>query len=303
MSTVADVIEWARRLALRDFTPPYLWEDEELIYCLNRAFNELIKLPITRDQTTESVVQIELVSNLGVYPYDSSILQILDARLETNATYGSLNRTSEEYLNKTRSDWRSLTGTPTDYIPGAYAGYLSVYPKFDDTGEITDALTFDDGTTTISGADFSGISAGERFLVSGTTYNNGYKTASGAGTTTSIVVTEALTDETYPNAVIQPVRDTLLLSVNKLRSTRFSVGDIETATEITELRADRADGLVEGIAKRAFLKPGSNTYDRAAADRHKAEFELFKREIRRDLILFNKPDKSRKPRSGTSIWY
>jgi hypothetical protein len=312
MSTVAYIIDMTRKLALDDTVEgwsegaPTLWGDDELIYLLNRAFNELIKIPLIKDQTTVAIREIRLVSNLGVYPLDSRILKIDDARLETNATYGSLVRTTEERLNKTRSDWRSLTGTPVEYAPEAYAGYLSVYPKFDDTGEIEGAsdISFVAATKTISqvGGDFSALAVGDEFLVSGTNNNNGYKTVATAGTT-SITVSETSTTESNTSAIIRPVRDTLLLSVSRLGTARFTTADITAATEISELRDDQADGLIDGIAKRAFLKPDSQTFDPKQAEIHRQLFEVFKKDIRRDLILLNKPDKSRAPRSGTSIYY
>ena len=304
---VAEVIDMTRKLALVDAIPPYLWEDDELIFCLNRAFNELIKsaLPI-KDQSTAAIMQIKLLSNLGIYAMDSRIIQITQARLQDDTTQAPLTRTTEIRLNQTVSDWRNETGTPREYAPGYSSGYLCVYPKFDDTGEIVGSsnISFVASTKTISqtGGDFSELAVGDEFNVSGTVSNNGYFTVVTVGTT-SIVVSETLVNESNTSATIRKVRDTLLMTVSRLGTARFVVSDIAEDTEITELRDDQAEGLIDGIARRAFLKPTSQTLDPNKAEAHRQLFELFKKEIRRDMILLHKPDKSRVPRSGTSIYY
>ncbi len=302
---VAELITMTRTVALDDLVLPYLWGDEELCFALTRSFNELVKPSLIVDQTTAAVVQIKLLSNLGVYALDSRILQVKDARLSTNASYGSLGRTTEEHLNQTIANWRASTGTPIKYVPGAYSGYLSVYPKFDATGEVVGSanISFATNTITKAGEDFSAHYAiGDSFNVSGTTLNNGYLTVATVGTTTMTTV-ESLVTENNQSATLRKVCDTLLMTVNRLPSARFTAADITAETEITGIRADHQDGLVDGIAKWAFLKPDSNCLDLQSAERHRMAFEEFKAQIKRDIILLNKPDKSRKPRSGTSIWY
>lgn len=304
--TVATLFDLLRKLVLSDDEIPYRWSNTELIYALNRAFSELIKIPMTKDQTTAAIVEILLLSNQTVYARDSRILQIQDARLETNKTAGSLIRTTEEYLNKSRRDWRSLIGTyPTHYIPEAYSGYLSIYPKFDDEGEIQGAsnISFVSGTKTISGADFTEIDSGDQFVITGTTNNNNTFTAASDGTATSIVTVEALTTEANTSALIRKVRDTLLLSVTRHASSRFTEANITDGTTIPVLRDEMTDGLLDGMGKFLWLKPDVQTYYPAKAQTHSVTWEQFKKDIRRDLILLNKPDKSRKPRSGTSIYY
>ena len=125
---------------------------------------------------------------------------------------------------------------------------------------------------------------------------------SAVGTTTMTTV-ESLVTENNQSATLRKVCDILLMTVNRLPTARFTAADITSETEITGIRADHQDGLVNGIAKWAFLKPDSNCLDLQSAERHRVAFEEFKVQVKRDLILLNKPDKSRKPRSGTSIWY
>lgn len=309
MTTVAEVINWTRKLALQDATIPYLWEDEELIFCLNRAFNELLKSALLiKDQSTTAVMEIKLLSNLGVYGLDSRVIQVTQARLETDSTATPLTRTTEIRLNQTVSDWRNETGTPREYIPGYSSGYLSIYPKFDNTCEYVGSsnISFVVATKTISqiGGDFSGLVAGDVVNVSGSgvTADNTNFTVVTVGTT-SFTVSETVTVATNTSATIRKVRDTLLMTVSRLGTARFVVSDIENDTEITDIREDHADGLIDGIAKRAFLKPNSQTLDPNKAASHKVDFEEFKKEVRRDMILLHKPDKSRVPRSGTSIYY
>jgi len=307
MSTVADIISITRSLVLDDSdSQKYLWSDTELIHMLNRAYNELFKTSLQmKDQTTTAIVQIKLLSDLGVYAEDSRIIQITHARLQTNHDLGPLEKTTEQYLNSEISDWRSLTGTPRKYCPGAYSGYLSVYPKFDNTGEFigsSDISFASTKTISQSGTDFSALATGDSVYVSGTTNNNGYKTVVTVGSG-YFTVSETVTTESNTSATIRKVRDILLLSVDRLPSARFVVADIAAATPITELREDHIDGLTDGIAKRAFLKPDPYAYYPQKAESHRLLFEEFKREIKRDMILRHKPDFSRKIRSGTGIGF
>jgi len=300
--TVTDIINYTRSSVLDDADPQkYLWEDVELIFLLNRAYNEIIKIPYIKDQSTTAIVQIKLLSNLGVYSLDSRILKIDSARLSVNNI--SMDRELETRLDATITGWRDLTGTPKKYCPGAYSGYMSIYPKFDNVGEVIGAsnISFDLATKTISGVNLSVFVAGDSFNVSGTTLNNGYYTVATAGT--SIIVSETLADELNQSATIRKVRDTMLLNVGRLGTARFTVADIAANTEITEMRDDHVEGLTDGIAKRAFLKPDTYTYFPQKAEYHRGLFEEFKKVVKRDIILLHKPDKSRVPRSGTSIYY
>lgn len=308
MSTVADVINWTREEVLDDTdAQKYLWSNTELIHLLNRCYNEIVKagLPIT-DQTTAAIRGIKLLSNVGVYALDSRVIQVTHARLQDDTTYPALTRTTEKRLNETVSDWRNETGTPREYCPGAYSGYLSIYPKFDDSYEVEGSsdISFVALTKTISqaGGDLSAYVSGDEVYISGTDDNNGYFTVDVAGTA-SFTVTETLVDESDTSAVIRKVMDTLLMTVSRLPTARFTIADITAETEITDIREDHIDGLMDGIAKRAFLKPDSYTYYPQKAEYHRGLFEEFKKEVRRDMILLHKPDKSRVPRSGTSIYY
>jgi len=307
---VAEVIDMTRKTVLMDAVVPYLWGDDELIYMLNRAMNEIFRISAVKDQTTTAIVQIKLLSNLGVYPLDSRVLKIDNARLSTNSEYGSLVKNTEERLNKENNEWRDDTGTPIEYCPVAYSGYLSIHPKFDDVGEYVGdsdiSFVSSGGIYTISqtNGDFSDLTAGDQVVVtgSGVTANNTTLTVVTVGTD-SFTVSESITSASGTSATIRLVRDTLLLSVSRFGTAYFVVSDIENETEITDLKDQWAETLVDGIAKRAYLKPHTQTLDSAKAESHRQLFELAKKDIKRDIILLHKPDKSRVPRSGTSIYY
>ncbi len=67
MTTVADVISLTRESVLDDNDPQkYLWSNTELIFMLNRAYNELVKPSLIKDQSTVAIVEIKLLSNLGL---------------------------------------------------------------------------------------------------------------------------------------------------------------------------------------------------------------------------------------------
>src|SRR3989304_1644589 len=123
MSTVADVISWAREEVLDDTDDQaYLWSNTELIHLLNRAYNELVKsaLPI-RDQTTEAIRTIKLLSNVGVYAIDSRIISVHDARLETNSAFGPLPRTPETVPDHPPAETAESFCPPSRFCPGAYS--------------------------------------------------------------------------------------------------------------------------------------------------------------------------------------
>ena len=306
--TVTEVIDQTREELLDDTDDQdYLWSNSELIHHLNRAFNELVKpaLPII-DQTTAAIRTIKLLSNVGIYALDSRVIQVTEARLETDTTFNHLTKTTEKRLNETVSDWRNETGTPREYCPGSATGYLSIYPKFDDTWEIEGAsdISFVAATKTISqtGGNLSAFAEGTEFYVSGTTSNNGYFTVVTEGTT-SLVVAETLVNESNTSAILRKVRDTLLMTVSRLPTARFSITDYNDGTIITGIRDDHIDGLHDGIAKRAYLKPDTQTYYPEKAKVHHDLFEVFKKEVKRDMILLHKPERSRVIRSGSGIGY
>ena len=308
MTTVADIINQTREEVLDDTDPQkYLWSDTELIHLFNRCYNELIKQAmLITDQSTTSITQIKVLSNLGIYPIDSRIIQINTVRLEKNPNFSPLNKTTEQRLDNTVTNWRNETGTPREFAPGAASGYLSIYPKYDNVGEILGAsdITFVSATKTISQAtgDFTQFTVGDSVNISGTILNNGYVTVATVSTH-SMTVVEALVDESNVSAIIRKVRDTLLMTVNRLPTVRWTTADITNATPITEIREDHCDGFMDGIAKRAFLKPDTYTYYPQKAEYHRGLWEEWKTLCKRDIILLHKPDKSRVPRSGSSIYY
>lgn len=307
-TTVAEVIARTREEVLDDTdSQKYLWSNDELIHHLNRAANEIYKVARPAvDQRTTDLMEVSLLSNLGVYALDSRVLSISDARLDDNALYGSLDIVTEASMNATSANWRATTGTPSSIIPGYESGYLCVYPKFDDTCEyVGDSdITFIAGTKTISqtDGDFSDLAEGDEVVVTGTTNNNTTFTVVTVGTT-SFTVSETVTGESNTSATIRKVRDTLIMTVTRLMATRYVTADIAAATVITDLRDDWCDGLPDGIAKRAFLKPDSYTYYPQKAAYHKNEFKEFLGEVKRDVILLHRPDHTRRPRRGTTIGY
>ena len=95
--------------------------------------------------------------------------------------------------------------------------------------------------------------------------------------------------------------DKLLLTVNRMPLTKFTAADIAAATAITDVNEMHHSKLFNGMAKRAYLKPDSETYDKGKAEYHRGLFELDKKQIKRSLILLHKPDRTRTIRSGTGI--
>jgi hypothetical protein len=304
-----DVGTWVERFRseiLDDELEPYLWSDTNIINYLNDTIDECAEenLVIT-DQSTTSVTTIKLLSNTTLHAISDSIVHIRFGRLESTG-YGVV-KTTEDWLNAEVSDWRDTEGTdPTHFAPSAMKGYLSIYPRYNDTYYFAGSsnISFTAATKTISQAtgDFSGLAIGDEVNISGTTNNNGYFTVVTVGTT-SFTISETVTTESNTSAVIKKVEDKLLLTVNRMPLTPFTVADIAAATDITDLKAIHHAKLFNGVAKRAFLKPDSETYDKGKSEYHRQLFEKDKRRMKITTILGTKPDKTRKARSGTSIWY
>ena len=283
-----------------------LWSNTNIINYLNDTIDELSEETLViSDQSTAAIAEVKLLSNTTLHAIDDRILQVRYGRLETGKT--SVIKTTEDWLEGNIADWRNTEGSaPTHFAPSAMKGYLSIYPKYDDTYEFEgdSDISFVSATKTISqtGGDFSGLEAGDEINVDGTTNNDGYFTVATVGTD-SFTVSESLTNESNTSATIKKVEDTLLLSTNRIQLTPFTVADIAAETSITELKAIHHPKLLNGMGKRAFLKPDSDTYDKGKSREHERLFEIDKKRMKRDIILLHKPEKSRTIRSGQGIGY
>ena len=301
---VGTLINQTRSQILDDTEEPYLWSNSDLISPLNQSIRKMYKACMVKtDQETVAITQIKLLSNLGLYDLDSRVLKIKNARFSVHITYAPLEIETETHLDQTITNWRTTTGVPRKCCPNAASGRLSVYPKFDATGEVTGTFTFVQATKTISkvSGDFSAYAVGDVINVDGTDDNDGYVTVATAGTT-SFVTTEALLNETI-SATLRKVEDTLIMTVLRLPVTAFTVNDIANATDISDLRSDYHEDLMYGIAELAYLKADSQTFDIAQSKLCGNEFAKRLKQARIDMILLSKPDRSMKIRSGTGIGY
>ncbi len=290
------IIEVARSI-LDDTVETYLWSNSELIFYLNEAFNELAAdtLLIT-DQTTTAVTQIKVLSNVGEYDLDDRVLAVKYARLNSDTSYGTLIKLSEDKLEQLVVDWRSDTDTPRYFAPSSSMGHLRIWPKFDDTSEVVGAsnVSFSVNTITKTGETFSDhFAVDDAINVSGTTLNNSYLTVATVGTTT-MTVDETLVTEASQSATIRKVEDTLMMTVNRMPLTPFTISDCaSTSTTTPEIKSLYHGGLLDGMLKRAFLKAGTQTYDPQQAERHREIFEGFKQKVRRDIGRLGMPESPR----------
>ncbi len=299
---VGTLISQTRSQILDDTELPYGWSNSDLISGLNQSIRKMYKACTVKvDQETTAITQIKLLSNLGIYDLDSRVLKIKNARFSVHITYAPLEIETETFLDQTITNWRNTTGVPRKCCPNAASGRLTVYPKFDDTGEVTGTFTFAQATKTISkvGGDFSAYAVEDVINIDGTDDNDGYVTVATAGTT-SFIVTEALVNETH-SATLRRVEDTLIMTVVRLPITTFTVNDIANATDISDLRSDYHEDLMYGIAELAYLKADSQTFDLAQSKVCGNEFARRLKQARIDMILLSKPDRSMKIRSGTGI--
>ncbi len=304
---VGTLVTRMRSEILDDDITPYLWSDTNLINYLNDTIDELVEenLIIVDQDETSARTRIKLLSNLTIHSIYASVLHVRFAYLLSTG-YGVI-RTTEDWLNANISDWRTTTGSgPTYFAPSAWNNYLSIYPKYDTTYYYLGVsnISFVGGTTksiTQTGGDFSGLAVGDEVNITSTASNDGTFTVATAGTT--FTVSETVTTEPNTSAKIRKVEDTLVMTINRMPQTPFGTGDITAATDITDIKSVHHSKLLNGMAKRAFLKPDSETYDKGKAEYHRGLFEVDKKKIKRSQILFNKPDKTRTIRSGTGIGY
>ena len=302
---VTEIIGLERESILDDAKDPYLWSNTELVFCLNEALNEFCReVWVITDQSTASLTQLKLLSNVGLYALDERVVNVKSARLASGGNWGRpLTKTSENKLDQTLYNWRATTGTPREYALDAASTYLSVYPKFDCVGEVIGSadISFAAATKKITkpGATFTThFVVGDSFQVSGTVGNNGYFTVAEV-TDTEITVNEVLLDEANASAALRKVRDTFLMIVNRIPLTPFTAFDIGANPPVVpEIKSTYHGGLLDGIARRAFLKQDAETYDPRKAERHRLLFEQFKSKAKTDLIRLTAIDDTMAPRLG-----
>ncbi len=307
------IIDLARKTVLDDDVgPEYLWSNIELIADLNLIVNELYEETLfVEDNYTVALTQIKLLSNLGVYDLDERVLNVKDGAklsVNTDTNYGVLKKTTEAFMDQWKTTWREITDTttPLRYIPDPGRKQLSIYPKFDDEGEVLGAsdISFTASTKTITraGEDFSAhYAVDDEFNVDGTTSNDGYLTVATVGTTT-MTVDEALVNESSTSAIFRRVEDTLIMVVNRLPLTVFTTTDIDASPAVSpEFKSKYHHGLIYGIGREAFLKPDSQTLNIQASDMWGKRWEAFKGKVKRDLAPLVRSE--RQGKSGTSgIW-
>jgi len=287
---VKEIADLARSTVLFDDKKPYRWSNIELVSSLNGTLDEFCRETLVLiDQTTPSVTQIKLLSNLGFYDLDSRIVVVKSARL-LGGTGRPLTKTSEERLDLYIPNWRNVTGTPRTWAPREQSS-LSIYPKYDAVGEVIGSsdISFASATKKITkaGATFTThFSIGDSINVSGTNNNNGSFTIS-ALSDTEITVNETLVDEANKSAVLRKVKETLMMVVHRIPLTPFTDHDLEVSSPPSpEIKSIYHEGLLHGIGKRLFLKPDAETLDKRKAEEHRLLFEEVKAKAKIDFLRF-----------------
>jgi len=284
---IKEIIDYTRSEVLDDVIEPHNWTDLGLITNFNRAYEELAREAwCIIDSETVSVCRVPLYANQSLHSVSPKVVNVFDgSTLESNGHI--LFKRTESYL-RNLINWKATIGTPVIMIMDSTNRKFSAYPKFDTTGYILGAsnISFDAGTKTITAAvSMADFSAGDSFLVSGTTSNNGVFTVDSVGSTT-IVVLETLVNETNVSAKLQLERDAALLRVARLPLVPYTEADLDLATPPTpEVDSQWHYGLANGIAKYAFLKPDSETYDPQQSQRNANVFEQFKGDVKLWVLI------------------
>ena len=280
----------ARSDILYDTIRPYRWTDNYLLHCLIRAYDELCReTKCIVDSTTTAVTEVPLLANQGMYALHASVVNIFSARLESDGQ--PLAKKTESYMDLGFYGWRDTTGTPYLIISDSASRYFSVYPKYDTTGYILGVSNINFVvaagpvyTITQAGATFTDhYTSGDLMVVTGTSLNNKTFTLTNVAATT--LTTSTATDaETLTSAKMQLIKDTALLRVARTMVTRWVENDLAITTPPTpEIDVDLHYGLLDGIAKFAYLKQDSDAYDPNAAQKHRDLFEDFKSTVRFEL--------------------
>jgi len=287
---ILEIVNMARQDILYDTILPYRWTDNYLLHCLIRAYDELCKeTKCIVDGTTTAVTEVPLLSNQSMYALHASVVYIFSARLESDGQ--PLVKKAESYMDLGFYGWRDTTGTPYMIIPDSASRYFSIYPKYNTTGYILGVSNINFVvaagpvyTITQAGATFtSHYTTGDEVAVTGTTSNNKTITLTNVADTT-LTTSTLLVAEAATSAKLQLVKDTALLRVARKMVTRWVENDLAIATPPTpEIDVDLHYGLLDGIAKFAYLKQDADAYDPNAAQKHRDLFEDFKSQIRFEL--------------------
>lgn len=299
---IVEILDYVRIEILDDTVGPnYLWPDKQLVRHLNRAYEELCReSECLIDNSTAAVCQIPLLSNQGEYAYHAKILKIFDMRRSSDG--GWILPKTEEYMYG-YTNWRSQTGTiPIFRIMNLRNRYFTIYPKYDTVGYVAGSsdISFAQATKIISraGEDFTAhYASGDSIVVDGTTNNDGTFTIVTVAAT-AITVSEALVNESNTSATIQKVEDTALLRVTRLPITSWTEADLLVGTATPEIDVTYHMGLSDGVAKYAFGKQDTQTYDPRKAADHAKKFEDFKSDVKWDILRLMEGDAIMSPHYG-----
>lgn len=301
-----DIVDITRAEILDDYEQPYKWDNRALLTHLNRSYEELCRETFCLfDNSTASLCQINLLSNQGEYALPAKIVKVWQMRRQSDGV--SIMPKTESYMEFIQANWRAVTGTkPVFRVMDTMSRIFTIYPKYDTTGytagssDITFATGIGGNTITKAGATFtSHYSIGDSLVVTGTTSNNGTYTITNVAATI-ITVSETLTNESNTSAVLKKVKDVALLRVSRLPLVPWTLGDLEgNSPPSPEIDEALHTGLFDGIAKFAFLKQDTETYDPQKAASHRAAFEDFKSEVRWEVATLMEGDTVCSPHYGS----
>lgn len=255
--TLYNLLRFAR-ITLNDEALPYLWSDEELVKNFNLAEEQTTRRAhIIRDKTTPAYCTVAVTASTAGYALNNKVLKVIRAKLALQ---------NDILIQKTRAEldiimpgWDASTatdGTPLYFIAdigteltlvptpdtsdtlSLIVARLPVYSMATPVTGSTIAFTASSKTITKSGETFisKGYAAGMSITISGASKSGNNSTFTIASVTeTTIVTTEALTDETAGNAIV-----------------------ISSTPEINE---QYHYDLIKHVCELAYLKQDSDTFD------------------------------------------
>lgn len=109
---------------LDDLVEPFLWQDADLVSCLNSAISDMcIAYPILIDSSTPEICEIQLLAGQNLYPIDSRIIRIRSAKLGSNI----LNIRAFDSMEAANPNWEQV-GTPSILVEDYTQGHVLLVP-------------------------------------------------------------------------------------------------------------------------------------------------------------------------------
>jgi hypothetical protein len=297
--TLDDIVSYTRKAVLSNGSPPYFWNDDELVLYANEALNIICReARILNDASTGSICNIHTSANVIDYDLSDYILYVKSARLLSSElmTLDVAPATAWAAADTITGATSTKTCTVVEYLT------TLTYTVKTRSGEYTLGEILSNGTVTADqGATYpiftdnstSGVNLRKTTTIEMNRHNSGWRTA------TSGSPTQFLLDYRYGYISFYPPPDvvyTIVLSVIRYPSAVLSATSMSSQTP--EIPSQYHHAIIDGIAWQAFLKTGDNTFN---PQKSQTYYKLFYKQVSDMKInsgMYNANDSTIGPRRG-----